>query len=99
MTLIEELLNNDSINRETDESGNIYGIRVLGRGENLFFQENDKGLICQIDALHSAIFINTIREWEGEKRMNDAEKKRVIELIKYYYSRYYSENVTLMKGN
>lgn len=99
MSLIEELFNDDSVSRETDENGNIYGIRILGRGENLFFQENDKGLICQIDAVHSAIFINTIRQWEGEKKMSDTEKNRVIALVKYYYSKYYNENVVLMKGN
>jgi hypothetical protein len=93
--LVEKLLFDETVNRVSDEFGNIYGIRVLGRGENLFFQENDNGLICQIDAVNSIIFTNSVKEWEGKKRMSKEEKQRVIGLIKKYYSEIYDSNVRL----
>ncbi len=92
---INDLMNSDSVNRLTDENGNNYGIRVLGRGENLFFQENNKGLICEIDAAHGVIFTKSIKKWEGEKKMKSEEKQRVVKLIEKYYKEVYNPEVKL----
>ena len=53
---IEQLKGNSTVNRLIDNQGNSYGIKVLGRGENLFFQENEKALICEIDAVNGTIY-------------------------------------------
>lgn len=84
-----------SINRFT-ELDTTYGIRVLVRGENLLFQENDKVLICQIDAVHAIIYSKSIKKWEGEKKMSSAEKQRVILLIEKYYKLAYNPNVKIL---
>jgi hypothetical protein len=89
---IENLILDPTVNRFTDGETR-YGIRVLGRGENLFFQENDKALICQIDAVHSIVYSKTIKNWEGEKKMSEVEKHRVIELVEKYYKLVYSPAV------
>jgi len=96
---IENLKNDNTINRVQDENGNLYGIRVLGRGNNLFFQENDKALICEIDAVHAVIFTKTIKKWEGEKEMSVEEKKRVTNLIQKYYKEVYNPDVKLLAIN
>jgi hypothetical protein len=96
---IENLKKDSSVNRLQDENGNLYGIRVLGRGENLFFQENDKALICQINAFHSVIFTKTIKNWEGEKKMAHEEKNRVVNLIEKYYKLVYNPEVKLLDVN
>jgi hypothetical protein len=95
---ILELMNNPTVNRIADEAGNRYGIRVLGRGENLFFQENDKALICQIDAVNGVIFTKSIKNWEGQRRMDANEKSRVITLLEKYYKQVYNPDVKLNDG-
>ena len=89
---IENLKQSETVNRVKTEDGNIYGIRVLGRGENLFFQENDQALICQVDAVNSIIYTRSIKSWEGQKKMSQREKERVTALIEKYYQKVYSPN-------
>lgn len=95
---LSELMTTPTVNRFVDEQGNRYGIRVLGRGENLFFQENDNALICQIDAVHGVICIRTIKNWEGQGEMTADEKNRVADLIETYYRQVYNPNVKLADG-
>ena len=38
-SLIDDLKKNESIEKRIDSEDNVYRIRVIGRGENLFFQE------------------------------------------------------------
>ena len=66
---IDQLKGDPSVNRLKDNQENSYGIRVLGRGESLFFQENEKALICEIDAVNEVIYSKSIKNWEGEKKM------------------------------
>jgi hypothetical protein len=91
---LEELMKQDDIHRVTDDAGNRYGIRVLGRGENLLFIENDKGLICTIDAEHGAIFTRSVKKWDSiDKKMSPKERKRVVGLIEQYYRKFYNTAV------
>ena len=87
----------EDISRVTDEAGNKYGIRILGRGENLLFMENDKGLICTIDAVHGAIFTRSIRQWDSTgKKMSKKERERVIGLVEKYYKELLNPNAILL---
>ena len=92
---IEQLKKDDSIERRIDSEGNIYRIRVLGRGENLFFQENEKCLLCEIDARNAVIFTKSIKKWEPKTKMSSEEKKRITNLIEKYYKEVYNPNVIL----
>lgn len=92
---IDELKEDSTVNRLNDNQGNLYGIRVLGRGNNLFFQENEKALICEIDAVHAVIYTKSIKNWEGEKKMKTEERERVISLIVEYYKKIYNPTVVL----
>jgi hypothetical protein len=95
MNVIEKWKSDDTVVRflEGDDS---YGIRVIGRGEHLFFQENDKALICDIDAANNIIYSASIKNWEGSKKMPDLEKERVIKLIETFYKIYIDENVKVI---
>ena len=96
-TYLEELMKREDISRVTDEAGNKYGIRILGRGENLLFMENDKGLICTIDAVHGAIFTRSIRQWDSTgKKMSKKERERVIGLVEKYYKELLNPNAILL---
>jgi hypothetical protein len=92
---IEQLKKDDSIETRTDFNGNVYRIRVLGRGENLFFQENDKCLLCEIDARNAIIFTKSIKKWEPDIKMSSEEKKRVTVLVEKYYKEVYNPNVRI----
>ncbi|AIM37864.1 hypothetical protein KO02_15095 [Sphingobacterium sp. ML3W] len=92
---IKELKEDLTVNRWNDKDGNSYGIRVLGRGESLFFQENEKALLCDIDAAYAIIYVKSIKNWEGEKKMNVQERGRVIALIEKYYKEVYNPGVEL----
>ena len=93
MDTIQRWKEDSTVERIKDGNGNVYSIRVIGRGEDLFFQENDKALLCVIDAIDSIIYAKSIKSWDGEKKMNGAEKNRVLELIKYYYKIVYKSNL------
>ncbi|MGJ1432803.1 hypothetical protein ACR79M_14605 [Sphingobacterium spiritivorum] len=94
---LEELMQREDIHRITDEAGNQYGIRVLGRGENLLFIENERGLICTIDAEHAAIFTRSVKKWDSSgQNMSKKERTRVVSLIEQYYRKFYSPNVILI---
>ena len=81
------------------EDDNYYGIRVLGRGLNLFFRENDKGLICCIEAEHGVIYAKSIKIWGTEnKSMDEKEKNRVLQLIVKYYKLYCNPNVIVSES-
>lgn len=74
-----------------EENGNVYAIRVMGRGENLFFRENDKALICQIDAEHGIIYKKSIKIWDSaDEKMTKVERERVSELIYTLYKKVYN---------
>ena len=94
MSVIEKWKNDDTVVR-FKEGADCYGIRVIGRGDNLFFQENENALICDIDAVDAIIYARSIKNWDGQKKMQKSEKERVLSLIEKYYKNYINENVTV----
>lgn len=96
MSYINELMSTEQENTIIDDSGNQYIIRVLGSGNDLFFRENDKGLICSIDAVNAVIYTQSIKTWDSTgTKMNKEERKRVIGLIEECYKKVYNPNVNL----
>ncbi len=93
---IEQLKGDPFVNRLKDNQENSYGIRVLGRGESLFFQENEKALICEIDAVNGVIYSKSIKNWEDERKMSPEERNRIIALIDKYYKEIYNPNVVIL---
>ena len=96
MTVIEKWLNDPAVERFHGSDGNVYGIRVLGRGDNLFFQENGQALICEIDAVNSIIYAKSVTSWSNSKKMSDSEKARVLILIEQYYKRVYKKDLRVV---
>ena len=94
-SLIDDLKKNESIEKRIDSEDNVYRIRVIGRGENLFFQENDKCLLCLIDAKNAMIYSKSIKKWEPNEKMSSSERKRVIALVEKYYREVYHPDVKL----
>jgi uncharacterized protein YqkB len=100
MNLIEELRDEPNQNL-IQECENVYSIRVYGRGLHLFFRENEKCLMCNIDAEHGAIYKKSICKWDlpDNLKMNKAEQERVTALIVKFYQQFYNSNVILMDAH
>jgi len=91
---IQELKNSQRVYRFTDEDNNSIGLLILNRGEQMFYQENDNGLICEISARHSVIFTKSIKKWSNGKKINPEEKNKIIERLKKYYKNAYQDEVS-----
>lgn len=90
----------DMIARYTDnlvkDGDTTYAIRVVGRGETLFFRENEKCLLCEIDAAHGVIYKKSIKIWDStNEKMSKAEQERVASLILTYYKQVYNPEAVL----
>ena len=96
MSVIEKWKCDDTVVR-FKEGDNCYGIRIIGRGDNLFFQENENALICDIDAVGAIIFARSIKCWDGQKKMQPSEKERVLNLIERCYKNYINESATISR--
>jgi hypothetical protein len=95
---ISELKSAEWITRLRDEGGNTYGIAVIGPGQNLFFQMNERALICGIDAVHGVIYTRTIKEWDDRKRISPKARPAVAEKILQYYRLVYNPTAQLDDG-
>lgn len=93
--LIEDLIIDPSVSRFTGDNGVVYGIRVLGRGESLFFQENERGLICAFDAIKSVLYTKSIKQWGEDEKMSLAEKGRVISEICSAYEKIFKKKIVV----
>jgi hypothetical protein len=92
---LKSLMTNENIPL-INEGENVYAISILSKGENLFFRENDKGLICSIDAVHGAILKDSIKVWDTHnKKMSNEEKERVLGLILKYYKERLNPNAVI----
>lgn len=94
--LIDKLFNDSSIVKHADIDDSVYGIRIPGRGENLFFCRNDIGLICQFDANHSTVFANTIKVWSNGKKINKKEREILLIKMKQYYQLVYQRELLVL---
>jgi hypothetical protein len=91
--MIEELKKDSKRVHRVHKEGDDYGIRVLGRGENLFFQKNDKAFICQIDAVGGIIFGKSINNWDDGSKIRSDERKEVLNTLISLYKEFYSDEV------
>ena len=85
---------NQQVHRYQDSNGD-YGIRVLGRGENLFFQKNEKAFICEIDAGEGLIFQKTITHWDTGKKISKDERNQLLQILIFLYRKFYNDEAKL----
>lgn len=86
---IDAYLTDPSVSRETDAHGNTVGVRVLGNGCNLFFQMNDRYLICEIDMIAFGLISRTITAWNTGESIRGDERRRLLPAIVTMFETYY----------
>ena len=85
----------ENIHRITLDDGKSYGIRVLGRGETLFFQCDNRAFLCEIDARKGYINSKSIKKWDDNKLITSDEKEQIIDILLNLYKQFYNSNAKL----
>ena len=79
---------------EFKENGGIsYKMKILGRGEELFFQKGDNAIICDISARFSAIDSQSIKRWDNGKKISDEERAVLLAKIVELYKKAYKDDL------
>lgn len=82
--------------READSV--IYKIKILERGETLFFQKGDVALICEISASLTMINPETIKKWDNGKKIAEQERAVILDKIIELYKRAYKDDLSVFKN-
>ncbi len=80
-----------------EEDGTHYKIKILGRGEELFFQKNDSALICDISARFAAIDPLSINRWDNGCKISEEEREGMLEKIIELYQQAYYDKLEILK--
>ena len=94
INLINQLntMGSDEVHHFTIENV-LYKILILGRGDMLFYSENNKSLICEISARNCLLSLNSLKYWGGNKKIEDKEKDHLFERIKKVYTLAYKNEL------
>lgn len=65
-----------------------YRIRLIERGERLFYQQGENALICDIQIRNGSIFRSSIKKWDDDSIITEEEKLIILERIKSYFINY-----------
>lgn len=71
------------VNQEED-----YKVRIINRGEQLFYQQENRALICEIQPTESIVYTDSIKRWDDGKPVTDEEKRRIITRLDSYFKKY-----------
>jgi len=90
---IQELKTNIAGVHRFTEGGDRYGMLIIARGELLFFQKNESGLICEISARYSLINPKTIKQWDNGNKISEEEREKILEKIIHFYKIAYKNDL------
>lgn len=83
------------INEKVDKTG-TFKIKILNRGEQLYYQSEDKALIFEIGLLPKIVlFTKTIKKWDNGKKVTDEERSILYERITQYFLNSDNEKIEL----
>ncbi|WP_343534800.1 hypothetical protein [Pedobacter sp.] len=80
-----------------EEDGTFYKIKILGRGEELFFQKNNDALICDISARFAVIDPKSIKRWDNGTKIADEERQLILTKIIALYAQAYQDKLEVVK--
>ncbi|RWX00585.1 hypothetical protein [Flavobacterium cerinum] len=64
-----------------------YRIKILGRGEELFYFDKKKNIavIVEIQVRNGSVFKTSIQRWDDGTRIDDSEKEIILKRIVKYF--------------
>lgn len=78
---------------EDTENSKVY-MKILNRGEQMFYQENDKAFICEISVLHDVVFTESIKKWDTGEKIKPQEKEKVKNNIQKFFKNNYNTDIS-----
>jgi hypothetical protein len=64
------------------DTGRFARVRIPGRGEEIFYQEDDRALLFDIVAVYDKkIAMRTIKRWDSDEKVTEDELRQVIERV------------------
>lgn len=81
----------------TDEDATTYKVKILGRGEELFFQKGDNALICDISARFALIDPKSIKSWDNKHKISDDERTTLLTKIIELYKKAYKDDLEILR--
>ena len=87
---IEELIHDKSVFRSV-LNGVPSGLRIIERGDRMFYQEGMECVICEIDPRYGLLAINSINEWSSGEQIGDQERQEVMRRMCALYLDAYDE--------
>lgn len=93
--LIDSLKNDFEKVHRFEENGELLGLLILGRGENLFFQKGDKAFICDISARDSELDKSSIKKWDDGTKISIDQKKDLAIKIADLYKKFYKDQLKI----
>lgn len=78
---------------EDTENSKVY-MKILNRGEHMFYQENDRAFICEISVLHDIVFTESIKKWDTGDKITLQEKGNVKNNIKKFFKNIYNTDIS-----
>jgi len=82
---ISELKSDLTIREKKDRHGK-YKVKILYRGEGLYYEDDNKALICEIGLLPKIVlFTKTIKKWDNGCKVTNEEKLKIYSRLKQYF--------------
>ncbi|MEZ0539975.1 hypothetical protein [Fibrella arboris] len=73
-----------------------YKIMIIGRGEQLFYQQEDRALLCDIQVRNDLIYQNSIAWWDNGNAVTESEKSIILERLINYFKIFQKSGVKLV---
>ena len=87
---LEKCKNSPNLLVTKDRNSNRIKLLILGRGEDLFFQFNERSIFCVIDSVEYILYSKSIKVWEETREKITAdERTKLIDSIITAYEKFY----------
>lgn len=91
LNYIKELKQGRSAYEYHDQSAGTIRLLIIYRGERLFFQINDRALICDISARDSMLGKRSLKKWDDGRLIGAEDRELLVALIQKYYTLSYRD--------
>ncbi len=96
LNYIKELKVNDSVYAYQDQVLGAIRIMIIYRGERLYFQLNDKAIICIISARDAMLSRKSLKIWDNGDKITESEVDKLCPIICKFYEKSYGDNLTIV---
>ena len=60
-------------------------LKILNRGEQLFYQEDERAFICEISVMDDVVFSGSIKKWDSGEKITVQEKEQIKQSIEKFF--------------